>query len=399
MEENDVLADLRRALAHLEDPPYLETLSIACWIAPRGTGISKGQALGRALRIALASLDPALGSGPHGGLAGRTYQVLQNYSLGKQSMLAIAADLGISERQAYRELLVGLKALAQVLNTMVAHEGGALERGNGETAGLRSELDRLAGGDPEDVDLAEIISRAVENVEPLAARRGIRIALALEGRDLRAALNRVMFRQAILNILSYAVAVDGGREITVREARCAQDAIIVVRHHPQGPIAIENATDPYRVATTLLDSLGISWAQREAGGGTVEFALTVPLIHEYAMLIVDDNADVIQLYRRYLQGQPCRVYGANSCDEALGLVGELRPDIILLDVMMPRRDGWELLQALRAREDACPPKIIVCSIIHDPQLAEALGADGFLHKPVSRADLVQSVQALLGSVV
>jgi CheY-like chemotaxis protein len=68
---------------------------------------------------------------------------------------------------------------------------------------------------------------------------------------------------------------------------------------------------------------------------------------------------------------------------------------MLLDVMMPRRDGWELLRVMRQQPAEHPVRVIVCSIIDDPQMARALGADGFLRKPIDEQRLVQALEGVL----
>ena len=75
------------------------------------------------------------------------------------------------------------------------------------------------------------------------------------------------------------------------------------------------------------------------------------------------------------------------------MLPRVRPDVVILDVMMPDRDGWELLQTLRTHEPEKATRVIICSVIKDPDLAFALGADGFLHKPVDRAQLLQALEA------
>ena len=77
------------------------------------------------------------------------------------------------------------------------------------------------------------------------------------------------------------------------------------------------------------------------------------------------------------------------------MLDRIHPDVVILDVMMPGRDGWEVLQTLRRSEAGAEARVLVCSIINDPQLAKALGANGFLHKPVDRASLLQALDRLI----
>jgi len=145
--------------------------------------------------------------------------------------------------------------------------------------------------------------------------------------------------------------------------------------------------------------LGIRCAEENTADGEALFSIHVPAAHEHTLLVIDDNSGVISLFRSYLRHQPYRVYGALSASEALRVLEEVRPDVTILDVMMPDRDGWEVLHLLRQSDAGVRTRVIVCSIIYDPQLASALGADGFLHKPVDRAGLLQALnQALVSGV-
>ena len=107
---------------------------------------------------------------------------------------------------------------------------------------------------------------------------------------------------------------------------------------------------------------------------------------------MDDNRGIIALFTSYLRQLPYHVSGATSAAEALEILQRSRPDIVILDVMMPDRDGWEVLEKLRARRSEDRPYILVCSIINDPELAMALGANAFLSKPVSLGQLLQAIE-------
>lgn len=67
------------------------------------------------------------------------------------------------------------------------------------------------------------------------------------------------------------------------------------------------------------------------------------------------------------------------------------PDVILLDVMMPHQDGWQVLQRLQAQVGTQHIPVIVCSVFDDPELARSLGAVDFLPKPVSRLQLLRAL--------
>ena len=115
------------------------------------------------------------------------------------------------------------------------------------------------------------------------------------------------------------------------------------------------------------------------------------------MLVVDDNEELFALFQRYVADHPYQLIHAQSVDQALRLVQSNPPDVITLDLMMPNRDGWELLQALRADPATIPIPVIVCSVLEDPDLALSLGAQAYLKKPVGAVDLLQALAAQVTS--
>jgi CheY-like chemotaxis protein len=106
-------------------------------------------------------------------------------------------------------------------------------------------------------------------------------------------------------------------------------------------------------------------------------------------LVIDDNRAFVELLRRYLAGDDWYVVGAASGAEARRLLQELVPTIILVDVMMPHEDGWELLRVFKNSTATRDIPIIVCSVLNEPELAAMLGAAAYLVKPVSRDALLQ----------
>ncbi len=396
-EREDLLAELHRALAHLDDPPYLERHPLATRLSfvARTPELSRGRALRRALRLAIAALDP--GAGANGAaVEARSYQVLYRWAVAKQGMVAIANSLGISRRQAYRELRRAEEALAQVLGAPLPAGADAANDTSLATAGhVEEELERLTRASEQDVDLDRLLREAVENVEYLARDTGVSVRLQVDSSGLKVAANRVMLRQAVLNLLSHAVSTQQGGEVSVRLRQSASYAHVQIVYRRTAAAPPPEPKSPYVVAGQLLDSLGIQWSDQQLPDYGSLISARIPLAGERLLLIVDDNEGLVALFRRYLRHQPYRIHAAETAQKALELVQGLRPDVIILDVMMPDRDGWEVLQELRATEAGAQARIIVCSIINDPRLALALGADAFLNKPVDRASLLQALGAVL----
>jgi CheY-like chemotaxis protein len=123
-------------------------------------------------------------------------------------------------------------------------------------------------------------------------------------------------------------------------------------------------------------------------------SLTLRAINGPKVLIVEDNADALQLYRRYLSDSPYRMLAATDGARALESAEAERPAAIVLDVMMPSQDGWEILQLLKANPDTRAIPVVICSVLRERELALALGAIEFLVKPVSRDELLLALERL-----
>lgn len=112
---------------------------------------------------------------------------------------------------------------------------------------------------------------------------------------------------------------------------------------------------------------------------------------QVTVLVVDDTPDNLSLMSGLLKDL-YRVKVANNGEKALQIAGsETPPDLILLDIMMPGMDGWEVLQRLRTHSQTVAIPVVVCSVFNDPELAHSLGAAHFLPKPVSRESLLAAL--------
>jgi len=114
------------------------------------------------------------------------------------------------------------------------------------------------------------------------------------------------------------------------------------------------------------------------------------------ILAVDDDPDLLLLLRSALQGDGHQTLVAADGRVALDLIGEEEPDLILLDLMMPVLDGWDVLRSLSTRPS--PPRVIVLSAkAADEDIARAyeLGAADYVVKPFDPARLLGTVRQVL----
>ena len=116
------------------------------------------------------------------------------------------------------------------------------------------------------------------------------------------------------------------------------------------------------------------------------------------VLIADDEPNIVISLEFLMKRAGYEVCIARDGQEALDAIARERPDLVLLDVMMPRRDGFEVLQAVRADEALASTRIVMLTARgRDTDVAkgEALGADDYITKPFSTQELLAKVAEVL----
>ena len=113
---------------------------------------------------------------------------------------------------------------------------------------------------------------------------------------------------------------------------------------------------------------------------------------ELSILVIDDDALAHDLIKRKLAGEDYHIISALNGEQGIATAKELKPDLILLDILMPGKDGWTVLAELRDDKQLADIPIIVISMLDDDQSATALGAKAYMTKPVDRDKLVANIQ-------
>ncbi|NQE64978.1 response regulator [Caulobacter sp. RHG1] len=113
------------------------------------------------------------------------------------------------------------------------------------------------------------------------------------------------------------------------------------------------------------------------------------------ILIAEDEAEIAEILDAYMRREGFRTVLAADGQQALDLHATLKPDMVLLDVRMPSRDGWDVLGELRRRGET--PVVMVTALDQDLDKLQALriGADDYLVKPFNPIEVVARVQAIL----
>ncbi len=114
------------------------------------------------------------------------------------------------------------------------------------------------------------------------------------------------------------------------------------------------------------------------------------------ILLVDDEASIVQLAQMYLEREGYRVQSVGDGQQALQTVRTSRPDLIVLDVMLPGLDGFEVCRRIRAEDHALPILMLTARDEDiDKILGLELGADDYMTKPFNPRELVARIRAIL----
>jgi PAS domain S-box-containing protein len=291
------------------------------------------------------------------------------------------------------------------------------------------------------VDVDAIVSAAVDSISPSADHK--RVAVTVARGSIAARLQQVVW-----NLLSNAVKFTppGGR-IAVRSDVTERDVVITVTDSGEGisPDFLPYVFDRFRQAdgrtTRAHGGLGLGLAivrnLVELHNGTVRvespglgrgatFSVRLPRgdahpitsgpngygngaavsyqseqriqLTGLELLVVDDDPDTRGLLASLLARRGAAVRTARSVDEALELLGAFTPDVLVSDIGMPGRDGFDLIRAVRARSSAPLPAVAVTAYARhsDQERALAEGFQAFVAKPVEPEDLVAVVARLAG---
>jgi CheY-like chemotaxis protein/anti-sigma regulatory factor (Ser/Thr protein kinase) len=268
-----------------------------------------------------------------------------------------------------------------------------------------------------DSTVALIRERATQHAITLTAHAADDVGV-IEADELR-------FKRVLINLASNAVKFtpDGG-SIDFRIWRVAGDLLVTVADTGVGipPEDHERIFEAFlqggrRGAQEDGTGLGLTlsrrivelfggrmWLESTVGAGST-FGFSIPVRFESdgaqrtpetgecpVLVHVDDDRASLDLVAAYLDGSPTQVVRCRDGVEALDMVRRLLPTAVLLDIRLPRRDGWDVLADLKADPVTAAIPVIIASVIDDPAKGLALGAEAYLRKPVRRDELVDALR-------
>jgi CheY-like chemotaxis protein/anti-sigma regulatory factor (Ser/Thr protein kinase) len=270
-------------------------------------------------------------------------------------------------------------------------------------------------------------------VRERAAQHAITVTVQVADDVETVVADELRFKQVVLNLVSNAVKFtpDGG-SVSIRAYREGNELIVTVadtgigvppedqerifesfQQGRRGPSKEEGTGLGLTLSRRIVGLFsGRMWLESTPGIGST-FGFAIPGLPQRedqvaspgsgelpVVVLVDDDRASLDLLSAYLDGSPARVLRAWDGVEALELVRRVLPAAVVLDIQLPRLDGWQVLAELKADPATAAIPVVIASVLDDRSRGLALGADEYLLKPVRRDDLLDALQrvgALAGS--
>jgi signal transduction histidine kinase/DNA-binding response OmpR family regulator/HAMP domain-containing protein len=293
----------------------------------------------------------------------------------------------------------------------------------------------------EEIDLSSLLDEVKSIIAPLVAKNGNELEVRLADHVGRMRTDRTKLKQCLLNVLSNASKFTQDGKLTVQVRRFETDGpkieivisdtgigmnedqigrlfqafsqadasttkkfggtglgLAITRHFCRllgGDISVASQPGVGSSFTIILPDQAAEPESRPVVESALESARSNAVGSAVTVLVVDDDASARDLLTTNLGREGYRTVQARGGDEALELARKLRPDAITLDVLMPKKDGWTVLGALKADPVLRDIPVVMVTVAPDRGIGLSLGAAEVMTKPVDRGQLTALLRQLL----
>jgi CheY-like chemotaxis protein len=319
----------------------------------------------------------------------RPYLILQKRYIEGQDPHEIAYSLYIGDRQFRRDHSRALQALS--LRVWQRYFQPASQPAG---AGSTDLFDDQASYElhAEQLDLNEVFQGVVNLIAPRLKQENILLELDLSPSPLQVFTDRILLRQILLSLFNYVLHLRGQPRLILQTELNRSMSIGFRFDADEQWASIQNdERDSLEFARRLSERLPARLDERypaQDTSGPAEIRLVFTLSKPQAVMVMDDQVAAQRMFQRYLSRTNLEVIGVTDPTQGVEMIRKIQPALLILDVMMPCIDGWEVLQNLQLDPQTKHIPIIVCSAWGEPELARSLGAVAFLKKPVVQKDLL-----------
>jgi len=390
---------IRECLSHLYDYAFLQDHPIVHSLTPSVPAAQRVQAFRQIIIDTIEHFSPGIKVDFHSRQA-RTYNILLlRYIEGHEPPLLLD-QLALSERQFYREHRRATESLSRLLWERIQQSQPAepdsteLDSTATTAISLQSEIQRVfSKSAPIDSDLNSFLFGISTAIYGLAEQHQAKIEIITTVNDVVVSADFATLRQFVILVVARLLQYVSEPGRLIFEGEIVNNGLqITVGLHGRllDPQTIPSHLEQQETLQYLLEALDGTVDYPTISDNLIQLSLRTPL-RKRNILIIDDNPDVIDLFKRYLAGQSYQIYSANEGQRGITLARDEQPELIVLDVMLPGTDGWELLQNFKNHPSTKHIPVLICSVLDAPDVAFSLGANDYLRKPPGRADFLTAL--------
>jgi CheY-like chemotaxis protein len=398
----EFIGQLRSALHYLYDPVHLRRSLLVEWLG-QSSAPDRAAALQRVLTDAIHALQPPEDEVAQSS-AWAIYDLLNLQYIRQYERNVVASQLGVSERQLRREQRLALEALAQYLwqkfsldSLKPIPEPIEPEPTIEQASNLKTELGWLKNSQVEEQGTLQDLLQSVKTLaNPLAEQCGVTLHFKIEPRLEQIPSPQASLRSILLTILNALIPRVEKNSIFFAISQAGADIQILVS---SANVRVPSDSSREEINLKTAQQLAAYYDARleysySALGFQASLRFTLP--EQVPILVIDDNADWLDMLKRYAVGTRYQIFTTNDPRAAAELVSKIQPALIFLDVMMPNVDGWQIFSELRHVGSTSEVPIIICSILPLNDLALSLGVNAFLQKPITQSQFIAAIEQQLG---
>ncbi len=391
---------LRYALNHLYEPEVLQYSPLLRLLVSESAQ-KPSKPVDRILIDAISALKPGLSATPDAP-AWRVYEFLYYRYVQCALQADLARQFSCSIRQIRREQSKALAVLADYL----LQQAGLSQANLPDLVGfarsvkivrdddsIKKEYDWLLKNSPkENIEVSAELIALRDVLRPLLNQYKVHLDLVSSPSYLITTMPGAALRQALLSLLTSLIHLVYDNNIKIHCKQDDQDLHIILQTSgiSEKDFTLQKFEEGLDDVKSLLlygqGSLAVKLKNRRLSIG-----VRLPSVQTVPVLVIDDNRDVLQLLERYTYGTRYRLVACDNPELAVNLIESRHPVLITLDVMMNSLDGWQLLKELRDNPVSAQIPIIICSVLKQDELARSLGANDFIHKPVSQETFLSAL--------
>ena len=317
---------------------------------------------------------------------GRIYHVLWMRYVEEQKTREILYQLSLSERQFYRVQQQAIQTISQVIWDKINRDKLSNKKQMEDIVSVNSELQHLLKIPVISLNLYDEVASAIESINLVAQQKEIEIILQKHSVSLNLNVRQPVLRHFLISMLNQIMnfsAPQGDILVEVTGVETRPIVRISISDTATNLSKLNDTLPQYETLQQLMKMLHSEILIKS--NNLLEITFTKS---EHQILMIDDNPDTIDLFKRYLVNSPYTVISASTADDGIQIAQQTQPACILLDIMLPEKDGWQVLQGFKNHSLTQNIPILICSVLNMKDFAHSMGADGYIKKPPSRDELL-----------